>query len=146
MIEFGLYVLTDYFLDNIYPKYYPINKITGERPFFMIFKDDKKKDVYWLIPISSQDKKYEEVFKKYPNAGEFVVLHNNKRSAVLTQNIIPVRKEHIEREFTVNNIHYVLKDKQKRKVILKKAKIVKALLLNKKMNASIDILKIYNSL
>ena len=92
------------------------------------------------------NKKYEEVFKKYPNAGEFVILHNNRRSAVLTKNIIPVRKEHIEREFTVNNVHYVFKDKQKRKAILKKAKIVKALLLHKKMNTSIDIMKIYNSL
>ncbi len=99
-----------------------------------------------MVPISSQDNKYEEIFKKYPNAGEFIVLHNNKRSAVLTQNILPVNKKDIEREFTVNNIHYILKDKQKRKKILKKAKIVKTLLLKGKMKSSVDVINIYNSL
>ncbi|MBQ9840311.1 MAG: hypothetical protein IJO78_01815 [Erysipelotrichaceae bacterium] len=146
MIEFGLYILTDDYMNGTYPKHYPKNKLTGERPFFMVLKDEKKEDVYWMVPISSQDHKYEEIFKKYPNAGEFIVLHNNKRSAVLTQNIIPVKKKDIEREFTVNNIHYILKDKQKRKNILKKAKIVKTLLLKEKMKSSVDVINIYNSL
>lgn len=146
MVEFGLYVLTDDYMNNIYPKYYPQNKDSGERPFFMIFKDDKKENVYWLIPISSQCEKYKEVFAKYPNAGELVELYNKKISAVLTQNIIPVKKENIEREFTVNKINYVLKDSHKRKKILKKAKIVKTLLLHGKMKSSVDIKKIYESL
>ena len=61
-----------YFIsDDFYKKYDPdkklmqnkesINGQTNDRPCFFAFQDRKQTDIYWLIPISSKIKKFEDI-------------------------------------------------------------------------------------
>lgn len=146
IIDLGLYTLKEEYLDEYYLKDYPSNKVHGERPFFICFKDNKEKNIYWAIPISSQIEKYKVIFEKYPNAGEIIHLFGKKDSAILTQNIVPVHKNLVKKEFTVNGIHFKILKKEFKKDILKKARYMKALILNGKMHNTNKIKKLYEKM
>ena len=144
--EFGLYIIDDEYLNNYYIKEYPQNRATGERPFFACFKDKTVEDIYWIIPISSQVDKYREIIRKYPNAGLITILYNNKESAILTQNIVPINKKFILREFTVNGVHYRIMNRTIKTEILKKAKKVKALIENNRIYNSESVMELYEKM
>ncbi len=144
--ELGLYVVCDEYLEKYYLKNYPTNKVDGERPFFICFKDNKNNDIYWIIPISSQIDKYKDIFKKYPNAGVIMHLFGEKDSAILTQNIVPIHKNLIKREFTVSKIPFKILKKESIKIILKKARHVRALISQNKIHNSSEVKDLYDKM
>lgn len=59
------YHIKDEFFDMIQDKYLMNNKEGGNyRPHFLAVQDSKNKDIYWMIPISSQVEKYKGIMKK----------------------------------------------------------------------------------
>lgn len=129
---------------NHYIAKYPQDKETGERPFFFAFKD-KSCDIYWVIPISSKIEKYEPIIEKFPNSGFIHELYGGKESVVLTQNIVPAKLEHFEREFTVNSVHYILKDEKTKHEILIRAKSIIALIKHHDIPFFKEVKDLYNS-
>lgn len=144
MTSFGLYVLTQEYMEKFYIAKYPQDKETGERPFFFAIKEDLS-DLYWVIPISSKVKKYKPVIEKFPNSGIIHELYGGKESVILTQNIVPAKLEHFEREFTVNTIHYILKDEKIKHEILTKAKTIIALIKHREIPFFKEVKDLYNS-
>jgi len=145
MTNFGLYVLNDIYLDTLYPDKYPQDK-NDKRPFYLAIKDDSKEQVYWCIPLSSKTEKYAPIIKKIPNAGIIAHLYGEKDSAILTQNIVPVPVHYIEREFMLNDIHFVIKDSNLINEIDKKARVIIALIKNKNFKFFENCKEMYNSL
>ena len=142
MTEFGLYVLTKEYMEKHYIAKYPQDRETGARPFFFALKDQDS-ELFWFIPISSKIDKYQPIIQKYPNAGIVCELYGGKQSAILVQNIIPAKIEHIEREFTVNSIHYILKDTNKINTIKRKAKNVLAIIKHKDVKMFKEVKELY---
>ena len=70
-------------------------------------------------------------------------MYGGKQSAILVQNIIPAKIEHIEREFTVNSIHYILKDTNKINTIKRKAKNVLAIIKHKDVKMFKEVKELY---
>lgn len=132
-------------MDIYYLSRYPKDKETGERPFFFALKDDDH-ELLWLIPISSKVEKYEAILNKHPHSGYICYLYGHKQSVVLTQNIIPAKIEHIERAFTVNSIHYILKNEKTKKEILKRAKAIISIIKYKDIPFFKDVKNLYQHL
>ncbi len=143
-IELGLYILDEEFLDTYYLKDYPQNKKDGERPFFACFQDNKNKDIYWCIPISSKVDKYKKILEKHPNAGVITKLYGDKNSVILTQNVFPIHKKYIKRQFILNGCHFKILDKSLKKSILKKARYMRSLLMHNKHYYSDEIINLYH--
>jgi carotenoid cleavage dioxygenase-like enzyme len=144
MTSFGLYVLTEEYMEKHYIAKYPQDKETGERPFFFAINEESS-NLYWVIPISSKVKKYKPVIEKFPNSGVIHELYGGKESVILTQNIVPAKIEHFEREFTVNTIHYILKDEKIKHEILTKAKTIIALIKHREIPFFKEVKDLYNS-
>lgn len=144
MTPFGLYVLTQEYMDKYYIAKYPQDKETGERPFFFAFKEELN-DIYWVIPISSKVKKYKPIIEKYPKSGVIYELYGSKESVILIQNIVPAKLEHFEREFTVNSIHYVLKDETIKREVVTRAKSIIALIKHRDISFFKEVKDLYNS-
>jgi len=145
MTSFGLYVLTQEYMDKHYIAKYPQDKETGERPFFFAFKEDSS-DMYWVIPISSKVEKYKPVIAKFSNAGYIHELYGGKESVILTQNVVPAKNEHFEREFTVNSIHYILKDENVKHEIMTRAKSIIAIIKHRDIPFFKEVKDLYNTL
>jgi len=144
MVDYGLYILTDDFMSSYYPSYFPQNK-GDKRPFFMAFEDRKYPDIVWMIPISSKTDKYDDIVKRYPNAGKKIEI-NRRDSYVLTQNLFPALKTHVLREYTVNSIHYKILNEDVKGEINKKCLAIMALYSQGKIPHADDVLQLYSRL
>ena len=77
-----------------------------DRPCFYCFEKD---DLYWMIPISSQIDKYENLYydKMQRYNGHFDGIRfgyvNGKKRAFLIQNMCPVKAEYIDYEYRIEN-------------------------------------------
>lgn len=88
------------------------NKNKGARPYYICVK---KKDVCWVIPLSSRVEKYKSYYnneiKKY---GESVKFHftkiGGKESVLLIQNAFPISYKNIERPYLQYNKEVAIKD------------------------------------
>lgn len=57
------YHIKDEFFDKVQDKYLMSNKENGNyRPHFLAIQDNKNKELYWMIPISSQVDKYKVIY------------------------------------------------------------------------------------
>ncbi|MBD5392863.1 MAG: hypothetical protein HDR71_01035 [Lachnospiraceae bacterium] len=136
-----------YFIKKEYFDKYDCNEISkdketneqGEhnRPCYYAFKDG---EIYWMIPISSQVKKYEAVYNKsVKKYGEcvgisFVYIKGNKNVALL-QNMIPVTEKYIEKLYTYVGTKdpIEINNKKKKEINAKARKIVRFARKNVKM-------------
>lgn len=144
------YIKDQYFID--FPdKHLMTNKenvsgISHDRPCFYAFQD-KKTGLYWMIPISSQVKKYERIYnnkiKKYGNCDtiDFGYVLGHKK-AFLIQNMCPVDDTYIKNEYLDLASNPVRISKLTEKRIIKKAKKALALHRNGKHAIFPDIINI----
>ena len=59
------YHIKDEFFDEIQDKYLMSNKENGNYcPHFLAIRDSKNRELYWMIPISSQVDKYKIIIEK----------------------------------------------------------------------------------
>ncbi|WNY24383.1 hypothetical protein MmiHf6_17140 [Methanimicrococcus hongohii] len=122
------YFISDYFYDE-----YPDNGLMknkdgtdGElhgRPCFFSIKDTKHPELFWLIPISSQLKKYRNIHrKKFEKYGYCNTIYFCKvlgyEKAFLIQNMFPTTEEYIESVYTdTNNVEVKIDERDEKKII-----------------------------
>lgn len=103
------YHIKDEFFDMIQDKYLMNNKEGGNyRPHFLAIQDSKMKDLYWMIPISSQVEKYkiiiEKKIKRYGKCNTIIIgKFAGKDNAFLIQNAFPITKKYFDHIHTVDN-------------------------------------------
>lgn len=103
------YHIKDEFFEVIQDKYLMSNKENGNyRPHFLAIQDNKNRELYWMIPISSQVEKYEAVIekkiKRYGKCNTIVIgRFAGKDNAFLIQNAFPVIKKYFDHVHTIEN-------------------------------------------
>ena len=100
------YFIKDRYFSNFKDKYLMKNKEVDEngkhdRPCYFIFPDTKNNDIYWLIPISSKVKKYENIYNKIAakrGSCETIAFADvqGERRAFLMQNMCPATSDYLE--------------------------------------------------
>lgn len=80
MLSAQLFFLSDEYFDNFKDDKLMKNKETVDgvphsRPCFLAFKDSARDDIYWIVPISSNYKKYNYTETQYGNSRKKSTLH-----------------------------------------------------------------------
>lgn len=102
----------------------------GNRPHYYCFEGDEE-GIYWVIPLSSRVEKYRGVVKRIEERhGRCDLIHiaktvNDRYSVFLIQDMFPITKKYIEREYTLNGKPFSLNRESTIAEINKKAKAVK---------------------
>lgn len=128
MIERGFYIIKDSFFEDMNDPYLKGNK-KGNRPHYYCFKENKT-ELYWMIPLSSRIDKYKKIMNDRLNKGKscdiihIIKLDNGKESVFLIQDMFPITKKYIEREYTIANNHLMVTSEHSAEEIEKKAKKV----------------------
>ncbi len=126
MVNFGCYIIKDDFF-RIYNDPFLKGNKNGNRPHYCCFKDNDNKGLFWVIPMSHQIDKYEKLLEKQLKKHKscdivFIIKINNDKSAFLIQDMFPITEKYIERPYTINSIHLIIKDKKQIDIINQKAK------------------------
>lgn len=109
MQKCGFYIISDEFYKDFPDSYLKGNK-NERRPHCYALKDEKT-GLYWMIPMSSRIKKYENIIsKRIQNGKPCDILHiakldNGKTSVFLIQDIFPITEKYISREYTIGENH-----------------------------------------
>ena len=125
------YIVKDKFFEDMNEPYLKGNK-EQNRPHYYCLQDNN--GLYWLIPLSSRIEKYKAIIEKRKAAGKpcdtlmIIKLDDDRESAFLLQDMFPVTKEYIEREYTIASNPMRLTSEHTVKEIDKKAKKVIGLL------------------
>lgn len=134
LVQHGFYILKDDFFTEMQDPYLKNNK-DGNRPFYYCLHEVMDgRNIYWMIPLSSKIEKYKRLIdakmsQHKPCDGLYVCkLPNDRESAFLVQDIFPVSKEYIEREYTLGGSHLVLTYEDDIKTLEVKARKVLKLL------------------
>ena len=135
----GFYIIKNEYFDFVEDPFLKTNK-NGMRPHYYCFKDANE-DIYWMIPLSSKIHKYRKIIDKRTSEGKqcdilhIAKLDDGKESVFLIQDMFPIKKEYIEREYTICNNHLMLTSENTCKIINKKAhKILKCIKNGVKLN------------
>lgn len=124
-IAYGLYIIDEQYYTD-FPDPYLKRTKAKDRPTCYCMPGDVP-GIYWMIPLSSQIQKYENLMQKRtsqrkPNDIVHIIELAGKKSAFAIGDIFPVTEEYICREFTIAGIHVVLMDNKDKKDIETKAK------------------------
>ena len=126
MQKCGFYIISDDFYNDFPDPYLKGNK-NERRPHYYALKDEKS-GLYWMIPMSSRVEKYQNIIdKRIQNNKPCDILHiakldNGEKSVFLIQDIFPVAKEYISREYTIGNNHLKITSERLAGVIEQKAR------------------------
>ena len=132
MKKAGFYLLKDKFFEDMQDSYLKGNK-QGSRPHYYCFCEAET-EIYWMIPLSSKIEKYRKIIlklekaRKSCNALHIALLGNNKESAFLIQDMVPVTLSYIDRAYTIAGIPFVLTNEREIATIERKAKVVMKML------------------
>jgi len=149
MIENGLYKIKDkYYIDFPHEKH--IHNKEG-RPFYYAIRD--KQGIYWLIPLSSQVDTYKHKIQEVESKrgkGNCLSYHvgiiASQERVFRICDMIPVIDQYIDGEFTLEGIHYIVKNKQLIKEVNEKSRnYIKQLELGR-MYSQVNALKIREKL
>lgn len=103
------YHIKDEFFNMIQDKYLMSNKEDGNyRPHFLAIQDSKNKELYWMIPISSQVGKYSAIIekkkKRYGKCNTIIIgKFAGKDNVFLIQNAFPVISKYFDHVHTIEN-------------------------------------------
>lgn len=129
----GFYLLKNEFFDLIRDPYLKSNK-NGKRPFYYCLKDFDENELYWMIPLSSKIDKYKLIMKNRsdkhrPNDGIYICkLPSGVESVFLIQDMFPVTKKYVDREYTINGRHLIFPYDDDIKEINKRVNTIKILI------------------
>lgn len=110
MISNGFYIIKDEYFDLANDKYLKQNKGQNRPHYYSVYY----KEYYWMIPLSSQIVKYQNIIDKRLKSNKSCdILHiakldNGKRSVFLIQDIFPITEKYIDREFLMFGKPFVL--------------------------------------
>ena len=128
MKKTGFYIIKDKFFEDMPNPYLKGNK-AGNRPHYYCFEDTAT-GIYWMIPLSSRIDKFRKIIEKKEQSGKpcdilhIVKLDDSRESVFLIQDMFPITKEYIEREYTIAGNHLMLTSEHTAKVIEQKARKV----------------------
>lgn len=118
------YHIKDEFFELIQDKYLMSNKEDGNyRPHFLAIQDSKNKNIYWMIPISSQVEKYKIIIekkkRKYGKCNTIVIgKFAGKENAFLIQNAFPVLAKYFDHVHTIENKPIAIHKKLDRELVI----------------------------
>lgn len=147
----GFYIVKEQFFEEMEDPFLKGNK--GEnRPHYYCLQDND--GIYWMIPLSSRVEKYKKIMDKKIKQGKscdilhIVKLDDDRKSVFLIQDMFPITKKYIEREYTISGNHLILTSEHVVKEIDKKARKILALLKRgvKFMPTQPDVMKIHSKL
>lgn len=134
MKEKGFYIISDDFFKDMSDPYLRGNK-NENRPHYYCFEDTRM-GIYWMIPMSTRVEKYRNKMICRINKGmpcdilHIAKLDNGKENVFLIQDMFPVTKEYVEREYTIQENHLTLTAENTVKDVEKKARKVLRLIKN----------------
>ncbi|MBR1695519.1 MAG: hypothetical protein IJ709_09000, partial [Selenomonas sp.] len=152
--ETGFYIIKEQFFEDMSDPYLKGNK-QGNRPHYYCFKDDNdSNDIYWMIPLSSKIDKFKRIIMTRKSQGKpcdtlcIIKLDDSRESAFLIQDMFPVSKEYVEREYTIAGNHLQLTSEHAVRDLEKKARKVLKLIKHgvKFMPTQPDVMRIYDKL
>ena len=100
------------------------NKENGNyRPHFLAIQDSKNKDLYWMIPISSQVEKYKKIIEKkmerYGKCNTIIIgKFAGKENAFLIQNAFPIIAKYLDHVHKIENKPIMVHSKLERTLIV----------------------------
>lgn len=128
-----------------------VNGKVHDRPCFLAFEDSSHKGLFWMIPFSSQTKKFHDIYNskvsKYGKCDTIVfgyVLGHEK--AFLIQNMCPITSKYINNEYKDSSLSPVRINGLLEQDIISKSKRILALQHQGKKIVFPDIIKIENKL
>lgn len=145
----AFYIIKNEFFDKVQDPSLPFLK--NGRPSFYCIEDKNNRNILWVIPMTSKIEKVNKIIEKQGGTDKCNIYYINpteKASAFNIQDIFPITINYIEREYTKNGKHYVLKNIKLINEVEKRAKIlINAKMLKKKMVANeINVQEIYKFL
>lgn len=146
--ENGLCKLSDKYFEDFSNPRHVFNK-QEKRPYFYAIR--KENGIVWLVPLSSQVEKYQSKIQEDANKHReciyyYIAKVKGNESAFLIGNAIPVTDKYIVGPFTVNDIPFVIKNKNDIKQIKSRLNKYLALVKRGKLSPAVDILSIEKSL
>ena len=143
----GFYLIKKEFFDKINDPYIPTKE---KRPVFFCIQDKKNSELWWVIPMTSQLDKANKFISKYgeEKCYKFEINTTMDKSVFNIQDLFPITSKYIDREFKIDGVHYVIKDKNLIKKVEKKAsKVISMAMVGEKMlNTSVNVQRIKNIL
>lgn len=145
----AFYLIKNEFFDRMQDPSLPFLK--NGRPAFYCIEDKNNKNILWVIPMTTKIEKVNKIIEKQGGIDKCNIYYINpteKASAFNIQDIFPITINYIEREYTKNGKHYVLKNTKLINEVEKRAKIlINAKMLKKEIvENEINIRKIYKIL
>ena len=145
----GFYLIKDEFFKKMNDSSLPLQK--NGRPMYYCIEDKNNKNIFWVIPMTTKMDKVNRIITQ--EGGEdkckiYVINSSEKNSAFNIQDIFPIKENYIEREYTKNGVHYLLKNKALIEKVEKRAKdIISSKMTKKEIGKNeINIRKIYKTL
>ena len=145
----GFYLIKDEFFKKFDDPSLPLQK--NGRPMYYCIEDKNNKAIFWLIPMTTKMDKVNRLINQ--EGGEdkckiYVINSSDKNSAFNIQDIFPIKENYIEREYTRNGSHYIVKNKSLIEKVEKRAKdIINSKMLKKEIQTNeINVRKIYETL
>ena len=145
----GFYLIKDEFFKKFDDPSLPLQK--NGRPMYYCIEDKNNKAIFWLIPMTTKMDKVNRLINQ--EGGEdkckiYVINSSDKNSAFNIQDIFPIKENYIEREYTRNGSHYLVKNKSLIEKVEKRAKdIINSKMLKKEIQINeINVRKIYETL
>ena len=152
MENYGCYIIKNSFFDKFNDIYLKGNK-NENRPHYCCFSDTENDGLYWLIPMSHQIGKYENIIRIRKNLHKPCdILHilkiGGNKSALLIQDMFPITENYIERAYTINSVPLIIKSKKDIEIIARKSRNIYRLIhRNVKLNPTQpNVLQIKNKL
>lgn len=108
----GFYIIKDEFFHDMDDPYLKGNKLES-RPQYYCFRDTSH-EIYWMIPMSSKIKKYENLIDQRISDGRpcdilhIAKLDTGSESVFLIQDMFPVTEKYIKRPYTISGNHLKL--------------------------------------
>lgn len=118
------YHIKDEFFDMIQDKFLMSNKEGGNyRPHFLAIRDRKNKELYWMIPISSQVEKYKTIIAKkinqYGKCNTIIVgTFAGRDSAFLIQNAFPILSKYFDHVHTIEGEPIAIHNQLHRELVI----------------------------
>lgn len=118
------YHIRDEFFDMIQDKFLMSNKEDGNyRPHFLAIQDSKNKELYWMIPISSQVEKYKIIIakkvKRYGKCNTIIIgTFAGRDSAFLIQNAFPVLSKYFDHVHTIEGKPITIHSQLNRELVI----------------------------
>lgn len=124
------YHIKDEFFDMVQDKYLMGNKENENyRPHFLAIQDYKNKKLYWMIPISSQVKKYKKIIdnkiRRYGKCNTIIIgKFAGKDNVFLIQNSFPIIERYLDHVHTIENEPVTVHSKLNRELTVSLRKVL----------------------